>query len=140
MFRIEERLYGLPLTSVERVTQAATITSIAYSSQLLAGVINVQGSLLPVLNTRHCFNHDERNICPEDIFIIVKQHDFSIILIADEIHKIIEQLEIPLIPVSPNQDISVPWLGMLHLDEKIVLIPDLDKLKLELKQDGIYGA
>ncbi len=100
----------------------------------------MQGSILPVLNSRLLFQLPAKQLNPDDIFIIIKTADFSVILIADAIYKILENPTEPVLPVSHPIGKNTPWRGMIHLGEKIVLIQDIEYLISLMKAEGIYGV
>ena len=103
-------------------------------------MINVQGRILPVLNSRQLFQLPAKQLEPDDIFIIIKSSDFNLILIADEIYRILENPTEPILPVNHSATKNTLWNGMLHLDEKIVLIQDIEYLVSFMKEEGIYGV
>jgi len=100
----------------------------------------VQGCIVPVLNSRLLFQLPAKQLNPDDIFIIIKTEDFSTIIIADDIYKILENPTEPVLPVNHSTEKNTLWKGMIHLDEKIVLIQDIDYLVSLMKEEGIYGV
>jgi purine-binding chemotaxis protein CheW len=60
VFTLGQQRYGLPLSSVERAARIVEITPLPNAPEIVLGVINVQGRLMPVVNLRHRFRLPER--------------------------------------------------------------------------------
>jgi purine-binding chemotaxis protein CheW len=71
------------------VTRAATITPVAHSASILQGVINVQGDLLPVINTRRMLSLPEKELDIDDVFILIRNNQQRLVMIADAVHQVI---------------------------------------------------
>lgn len=125
VFRLDDHIYALPLTVVERVTRAAAITSVTHSIPILQGVINVQGELLPVINTRRMLSLPERELDIEDVFILIRNDKQRLVLIADAVHQVLTTESSRIIPASDLLGHHSPWQGLLVLDDGMVLIQDL---------------
>ena len=53
---IEDQRYGLPLERVEQVLPMVWVTPLPEAPEIVIGVINVHGSVLPVLDIRKRFD------------------------------------------------------------------------------------
>ena len=56
-FTLDEQRYALPLYDVERVVHAAGVTLFPKAPEIVLGVVNVQGRIIPVVNIgkKHLF-------------------------------------------------------------------------------------
>ena len=70
LFRVENQRCALPLDSVERVVRAVEITPVPGAPKIVLGAICVAGTVLPVLNMRQRLGLPERNVSPDDQFLI----------------------------------------------------------------------
>ncbi|WP_024870969.1 chemotaxis protein CheW [Tolumonas lignilytica] len=125
VFRLDNHLYALPLADVERVTRSAAITPVAQSSPVLQGVVNVQGELLPVVNTRRLLSLPERDLDIDDIFILTRNNEQRVILIADAVHQVIQANSADILVASSLLGRHSPWQGLLALEDGMVMIQDL---------------
>ncbi|MDB6169570.1 MAG: chemotaxis protein CheW, partial [Verrucomicrobia bacterium] len=66
VFRLDAQRYALSLTAVDRIARAVEITPLPNAPDIVLGVINVSGRVLPVLNLRRRFRMRERAISPAD--------------------------------------------------------------------------
>ena len=51
-FSLDAQRYALPLASVERVIRVVEITPLSKALDIVLGVVNVQGRVIPVINLR----------------------------------------------------------------------------------------
>jgi purine-binding chemotaxis protein CheW len=72
VFTLDERRYALYLPAVERVVPAVEVTPLPNAPEVVLGVINVQGRIIPVINVRKRFGLRERDIEPNDRFILAR--------------------------------------------------------------------
>jgi purine-binding chemotaxis protein CheW len=62
VFTLDARRYAVPLSTVERIIRAVEITPLPQAPEIVLGVINVQGRIIPVVNTRKRFRLPECDI------------------------------------------------------------------------------
>ncbi len=55
VFTLDEFSYALPLGNVLRVIHAIAIRNLPQSPEIISGIINVQGQIIPVINIRKRF-------------------------------------------------------------------------------------
>lgn len=55
IFRLEEQQYALPLSTVERVLPMIAVSPLPHAPPLALGMINVHGTIVPVLDLRYRF-------------------------------------------------------------------------------------
>ncbi len=111
LFNLESQSYALHLDAVERVVHAVEVTVLPGSPHIVLGVINAEGSVVPVVNARRRFNLPERGIEPADMFIITRAGAHRLLaLVADQVSGVIE---VPASEVlSPDRIAG----GLKHLD------------------------
>ena len=127
VFRLDERRYALPLEIVDRVVRAAEVTPLPKAPDIVLGVINVRGRVLPVLNVRRRFAMPEREIRPEDWFLLAHTDRRQLALVIDHSDGVIE-----CSPDDINMSTHIvpglePFPGVMRLDDGLVLIHDLEK-------------
>src|SRR5258708_24469384 len=70
VFTLGEQRYGLPLSSVERAVRIVEITPLPNGPDIVLGVINVQGRLIPVVNLRRRFSLPEHEVVLTDQIVV----------------------------------------------------------------------
>src|SRR5690242_12083986 len=91
VFRLEAQRYALPLGVVERITRAVEVTPLPEAPDVVLGVIDVGGTVLPVLNIRRRFGLPEREIGLSDQFIISRTTERRVVLVVDDVQGVVER-------------------------------------------------
>ncbi|HVR26102.1 MAG TPA: chemotaxis protein CheW [Candidatus Polarisedimenticolia bacterium] len=128
--------YALHLRNVERVVRAAEVTPLPRSPTIVLGVINAQGSILPVVNVRRRFRLMEREMEPTDRLIIAKTSLRRVALLVDSVTGVIERAEDDVVPADAIVPRTEYIEGVTKLDENIILIHDLDSF-LSLDEERV---
>ena len=132
VFTLDEQRYALRLGVIERIVRAVEITPLPKAPEIVLGVVNMQGRIVPVVNIRKRFRLPERTLEPSDQLIFAHTSKRSVALVADSVSGVIECLKDQVIGaeavVSGLQYVE----GVMKLEDGMVLIHDLDKfLSLE---------
>lgn len=85
VFTLNDQEHALPLSIVESVVRSVEVTRIPNSHVLIFGLINFRGEIIPVINTRRCFGHPERQLNVQDRFIIVSVNHRKMALVVDSV-------------------------------------------------------
>lgn len=115
LFTVSGTRYALKLANVERVVRAVAVMPLPGAPKEIMGVINLQGRIIPVLNTRLRFGHQDRPIRLSDRFLIARGDNYTVALVADEVDPVVE---VPEEMVTETRDI-VPGLGQVDQVAKI---------------------
>src|ERR1700716_2736312 len=91
VFRLEARRYAVPLSAVERIVPAVEVTPLPKAPAIVLGVIDVEGRVLPVLNIRRRFGFSDKELRPEDQFLIARTAQRAVVLVIDEAQGVIER-------------------------------------------------
>ena len=135
IFAIAALRCALDIATVETIIRAVEITPLPKAPDIVLGVINIRGRVIPVLNIRKRFGLPEREISINDSLIIAGTSGRPVALVVDEVSGVIEYNDSAV--VKPGD--IVPRLeyigGVVKLNDGLVLIHDLDKfLSLEEEQ------
>jgi purine-binding chemotaxis protein CheW len=135
LFTLNNQQIALHLSDVEKITRVAEITTMPNTPDVVMGVINVHGRIIPVVNLRKRFHLDEREISIDDHFIVVRTSNRSMALWVDYVRDIIEIQKEDVVEhdsILPNVEY---FEGVVKLNENIILIQDLEKfISLEEEQ------
>lgn len=127
IFALDDQRYALYLSAVERVIPALEITTLPQAPDIIKGVINLQGRVIPVADIRKRFGLEPRELMHTDQFIIARTLDRPVAIIADKVHEVIEYS----VSSQVQADAIVPGLGyvegVVKLNDGMALIHDLDK-------------
>jgi purine-binding chemotaxis protein CheW len=116
-----ERL-GIRVEDVSEVLWAVAVTPLPQAPEIVAGVIDVRGVIVPVLNVRPRFGHQSRPMRLGDRLVLVKSERRRIALLFDGADTVVEVAEEAIEGASsfgtPPPGIS----GIVKLPDGLVLI------------------
>ena len=127
VFKLDNWNCGLPLSIVEKAYRAVAVTPLPKTPDIVLGIINVRGSVLPVVNIRKRFHLQEKKLIPSDQLIIARTHRRQIALVVDSIVGVIECAEAEI----TSSDAILPGLdyvkGVVKTSSGMILVHDLDR-------------
>lgn len=132
VFTLEGRKFALPLPAVSRVIHAVEITPLPKAPEIVSGVINLEGHILPVLDVRRRFRMPARELDPGDRMVIARTPRRSVAFVVDSAEGV---MELPAGTAVAPDDI-VPGIeyveGVVRCPDGMILIHDIAKfLSLE---------
>lgn len=124
---LDEQRVALSLSLVERVVRAVAVTPVRESPELVHGIINAQGRIIPVINLRHRLGFSPRPVDLDTKFIIARMAKRTVALAVDEVEGVIEA---PARDATTGEDIfpGISLEGVLRLGDDMVLVEDLEAL------------
>lgn len=138
-FTLEGQRYALPLAVVERIVHAVLVTKVPESPEIVLGLINMGGRMVPVINLRKRFGFRDREVSPNDRMILANTPRWRVVLWVDAVPGVFECSGSEVVPsgkVFPGMEgIS----GVMKMDGEIIQIYDLEKC-LSLDDEGFLCA
>jgi len=134
VFTLDGRRYALRLSAVQRIVYAVDVTALPSAPEIVLGVINIEGSIVPVINIRKRFSLPDKEIGLNDHLIIATTAKRPVALLTDSVSGVVD--------VSPDAVVSsssilprVDYMqGIAKLPDGMVIIHDLDTF-LSLEED-----
>ena len=135
IFILDAQRYALHLSAVDRVARMVRITPISSAPEILLGVVNLEGVVIPVMDVRQRFNLPEREISLSDRLIFARTKQRSVALVADTVTGVIECSEHSLISAERILPELAHVEGVIKLEDGLILIHNLDKF-LSLEEEA----
>jgi purine-binding chemotaxis protein CheW len=132
VFTLDDYHYAVPLPVVERAIRIVEITPLPKAPEIVMGVINFQGRIIPVLNIRRRFRLPERETGLSDLLLIARTSRRTVALVVADVCGVVEH--------SGHKTIAPPSIipgleyvsGVVKLADDLLFIHDLDQfLSLE---------
>lgn len=124
---LDELRVALRLSVVERVIRVVYVSPLPEAPEIVAGVINVQGRVIPVIDMRQRFRLENRRMVLTDRIVIAHTDRRPVALVADAVRGVFEYSEPDII----DADDILPGLeyvdGVAKLEEGLILIHDLNR-------------
>jgi len=90
VFTLDDQSYALRLESVERVLRAVQLTLVPEAPEILSGLINIRGTIVPVLDIRKRFRLPPRDMGIQDRVIVSKTSPRPIAIVVDRVEGVVE--------------------------------------------------
>lgn len=139
VFNLDDKNYALYLNVVYRILPSVEIT-LPGAPKVVLGIINIEGDVIPVFNTRLRFQMEIKEIELSDKLIIVQTAKRKVALLVDDVKEVIEFNGEDLIMskgILPGQKYIE---GVLKLGEGLILIHDVDKFLSLYEQEKLNNA
>jgi len=132
VFTLNEQRYALCLRAVERVFYFVEVTHLPQAPEIVLGVVNVRGRIIPVVDIRKRLRLPDRETNLSDRLIVAQTSRRTVALIADAVSGVVEGSKDELIAAET----ILPGLeyveGVTKLEDGMILIHNLEKfLSLE---------
>lgn len=131
--------YALRLAAVERVVGAVEMRPLPKSPDIVMGVINAGGSILPVVNVRRRFRLPEHDVRPDDRLILASTARRRLALLVDSVIGVVEKAPEEVTAAKAIVPGMEYIAGVTKLNEDILLIHDLDSF-LSLDEEHVLSV
>jgi len=149
-FKLDEEIFALDISKVREVLDFTTVTKVPRTPEFMRGVINLRGSVVPVVDLRLKFGMSRTektvNTCIIIVEVAVDEETTILGVLADSVQEVMdlgpEQIEpAPKIGTRLN---TAFIKGMGKRDNKFIILLDIDKIfstdELALVQTGQAAA
>lgn len=125
-FTVAGILLALPLDRVVRTVRAVAATSLPQAPEIVLGIVNVQGRIVPVVNLRRRLGLAERELALDDQLLIACSATRMLAMIVDAVADVIECEEKNFVAVETVVGGTRLLKGIVKAPDGMVLIHDLD--------------
>jgi purine-binding chemotaxis protein CheW len=133
-FKLGNEVFATDVAKVREVLDLTPITAIPRTPDFMAGVINLRGSVVPVVDLRQCFampkTESTRNTCIVVVEVLLDGESIVIGALADSVEEVID-LEPEQIEPAPRigAHIRTDFIrGMGKRDTQFIMILDIDRV------------
>lgn len=127
LLTVDGQTYALPLAAVDRVLRMVEITPLPGAPEVVEGVINIQGEVVPIVSIRARLGLTRRAVGVSDSLVLAHARTRRLAIIAESVLGVVER---PADAVVSTCDISqgIEHIeGVLKTSDGLVLIQDLDR-------------
>jgi purine-binding chemotaxis protein CheW len=133
-FKLDEEIFALDVAKVREILEESSITKVPQTPEFMRGVINLRGSVVPVIDLRLKFgmSRTEKTVNTCIIVVEVQLDDEIIVLgaLADSVQEVIE-MEPTQIEAAPHigSRLNTDFIkGMGKVDGRFIMILDIDRV------------
>ncbi|BCN30558.1 chemotaxis protein CheW [Anaeromicropila herbilytica] len=138
LFSIDTNYYGIDIKTVIEIIGIQPITEVPELPDYIRGVINLRGTIIPVMDVRLRFEKEYREYCDRTCIIVIETNNVMVGLIVDSVAEV---------AVIPNENIMEPPCitsegyryikGIGKCGDSVRLIIDCDRLLNEEESRSI---
>lgn len=129
-FLIAKETYGVEVLRVQEIIGMTGITHVPNSMEFMRGVINLRGTVVPVVDMRLRFGMEEKDYDNFTVILIVEVKGYMVGMIVDSVADVVD------IPIKNIQDtphfsanIRTDYIkGIGRIDEDLVIVLNVDKI------------
>ena len=133
-FKLGDEVFATDVAKVREVLDLTPISAIPRTPEFMAGVINLRGTVVPVVDFRLCFGMSKtqstRNTCIVVVEVLLDGEPTVIGALADSVEEVID-LEPDQIEAAPRIGTQVQTdfiRGMGKRDAQFIMILDIDRV------------
>ncbi|PLY00576.1 MAG: chemotaxis protein CheW, partial [Desulfuromonas sp.] len=133
-FRLGQESFGIDVLKVREILDFVEVTKVPKAPDYMLGVINLRGSVVPVVDLRKRFNIDSGARTKDNCIIVLEinlnDEQLKVGIIGDMVEEVIdlrsEQIEPP--PKLGSQLRAEFIVGMGKQEEAFIILLDIDKI------------
>ncbi len=140
-FSIGKEKYGIDVTRAKEVLYLIDIVEVPHSMPCLMGVIDLRGTIVPLIDARIKFELEPKKYTDDTVIIIIEYADRLVGLIVDAV---LDVLDISLNeiqdPTHFNEEIEKDYVrGISKINDDLVIVLDVDRIFSEGELEIITG-
>jgi purine-binding chemotaxis protein CheW len=127
VFTLDAQRYALPLASVQRVVRMVEVTRLPKAPDMVLGVIDLQGNIIPVMSIRKRFGLAEPETTLSDQLIVADTATRSIALVVNSVTEVVER-KVEEVNEAENIVPGAQYVeGIIKFDDGILFIHNIDR-------------
>ncbi len=129
-FRLSDQDYGIPILEVQEIKGWTAVTPIPNSPHFIKGVLNLRGTIVPIIDLRLRFNLERKEYDQFTVIIVVNISGKLAGLVVDSVSDVVnasneQHCEAPEFEGQLNRQFID---GLVQFDEKLLILLDISKL------------
>jgi purine-binding chemotaxis protein CheW len=130
VFRLANDLYGVTIGEVQGINKMQDVTTMPMAEDFVEGVINLRGSVLPIIDLRRRFRLPREEHTKDTRIVVVNAGGTTVGMIVDEVTGVQRAARDDIEPPSPVVTTvdSAFIRGIAKVGESLVILLDLSKV------------
>lgn len=129
-FRLDQEEYGIDILKVQEIRGYEQPTRIANAPAFIKGVVNLRGTIVPIVDMRLKFNCAQADYNSFTVVIILNLRDRVVGIVVDSVSGVME-LSAENIRSAPDVESAIDngcILGLGSVGERMLILLDIEKL------------
>jgi purine-binding chemotaxis protein CheW len=138
-FILGEQQYALPLTTVQRVVRMVEVTPLPKAPEVVLGVIDFQGNIIPVMSMRRRFGLPECETSLSDQFIVADTATRRVALVVNSVTGVLERTTEKVTEAEKIVPGAQYVEGITRLEDGILFIHNLEHFLSKKEGEQLDG-
>ena len=129
-FRLDQEEYGIDILKVQEIRGYESPTRIANAPNFIKGVVNLRGTIIPIVDMRLKFNCGKVEYNSFTVVIILSLRNRIVGIVVDSVSDVME-LPSESLKAAPDVDSSIgsdAVLGLGSLGDRMLILLDIERL------------
>ena len=129
-FRLDQEEYGIDILKVQEIRGYESPTRIANAPNFIKGVVNLRGTIIPIVDMRLKFNCTKAEYNSFTVVIILSLRNRIVGIVVDSVSDVMELLAESL-KAAPDVESSIgsdSVLGLGSLGDRMLILLDIERL------------
>lgn len=129
-FRLDQEEYGIDILKVQEIRGYEPPTRIANAPAFIKGVVNLRGTIVPIVDMRLKFNCAQAEYNSFTVVIILNLHQRVVGIVVDSVSDVME-LPPDAVRAAPDIDSAIDSgsiTGLGSVGERMLILLDIEKL------------
>ena len=136
-FKLRDEEYGLSILNVQEIRNLTDITRVPFAASFIKGVINLRGSVLPVIDLKQRLGLEQTPYTEKTRIVTVTVDDLHVGMLVDAVTEV---LTIEDKPVDPKKSLNGKENGKFisgigNMDGRLIIMLDLPEI-IGMPKDG----
>ena len=127
LFEVGQRRLALPALIVQEIVRAAAINPLPEAPTIVEGVVNLRGTVLPVVDIRSRFDLPAVALSPDQHFLVARTDRRILVLRVDQVIGLVQVHRDAILASEAVTPGSRHVAGIARLIDGVVIIQDLDQ-------------
>ena len=142
VFDLASEAFGVNIGAVREIIRMQDITRVPETPEFVEGIINLRGSVIPVIDLRKRFTLPTTERDRENRIVVVDIGGQDLGMVVDAVTEVLrisgDSVEPPSSVISSAD--SAYLLGIAKLDERLIILLDLDRVLTAQEMTMLSGA
>ena len=129
-FRLDQEEYGIDILKVQEIRGYEPPTRIAHAPEFIKGVVNLRGTIVPIVDMRLKFNCSKAEYNSFTVVIILSLHRRVVGIVVDSVSDVME-LAADNVRSAPDIESAIDSsciVGLGSVAERMLILLDIEKL------------
>lgn len=129
-FKLRNEEYGVSILNVQEIRNLTDITRVPFAQDFIKGVINLRGSVLPVIDLKQRLGLEETPYTDDTRIVTVNIGDLHVGMLVDAVTEVLTLTAKPLDPKKAinGKDLTKFLSGIGNIDGRLIIMLNLDEI------------